>query len=421
MMALSLKYVDNLRQFLISVARWAWGASEPFDIEFLPRTYGQNAVQPRKRWLKLILRFSRSQWHLKVAFHGTIQDDRHPIFGKKLKRRNDLQDLCRCIDFRQIRLLDDTVTEVILSLGLDPNAQSVKLPCIGQPDMDSEYVSVVGQLCVRTLEDPLRIRFPVYDSDSGIPTRELFEIRDKEELNGHSVYKIRLQGDETLYVYKEVERPHYVPPDTEVLQQELRNLEIFRGNTTGIVQLVAAVVSPNPYQTTQPGKESGSKVLRGIILEYHPNGTLQQTLKSLKPETNRRWGQWALQIASALAEMHQHGLAHMDLKPANVVISADSDAVLIDVSGIGGVTRQWLCPEMLGKEDPLTRSIEERQQNDIWALGRILLTMADACRAAGGDEEQLLRRVGQAATRPGPRIPLGDAITALLARPSPVL
>ncbi|KAL2191829.1 kinase-like protein [Thermothelomyces heterothallicus CBS 203.75] len=410
MMALSLKYVDNIRHFLVSAARWAWGSPDPLVIEFLPRTYGENAVQPRKRWLKLILRSSRSQWHLKVSFHGTIQDDQHPIFGKKLKRRNDLQDLCRCIDFRRIQLLDNTVTEVILSL--DPGTQSVRLPCQTQPAADSEYISVISHLWVRTLEDPLRIRFPVFDNDSGIPTKELSEIREKEELNGHSVYKVLLYGDETVYVYKEVERPHYVPPDTEVLQQELQNLELFRGNTVGIVQLVAAVISQNPYQTAQTGKENDSNALRGILLEYHPNGTLEDTLKSPKPETNGRWCQWALQIASALAEMHQRGLAHMDLKPANIVISADFDAVLIDISGIGGVTRQWLSPEMLDKgDDPLSWSIEARKQNDIWALGRIMLAMADAC--CTDDEEQLLRSVGQAAARPLPRIPLSDAITAL--------
>ena len=404
--------LNLIRQFLVSAARWAWGSPEPLVIEFLPRTYDKDGVQPRTRSLKLILRSPRSEWHLKVAFHGTIEADQHPIFSKGLKRRNDLKDLCCCIDFCKIQILDDTVTEVILSL--DPSTQSVRLPYKTQPHADSEYISVIGHLWVRTLEDPLRIRFPVYNSNSGIPPRELSEIREKEELDGHSVYKVLLYGDETLYVYKEVERPHYVPPDTEVLEQELRNLELFRGNTVGIVQLVAAVVSPNPYQTS---KEGDSNVLRGVLLEYYPNCTLENALKS--PQTNGRWCQWALQIASALAEMHQRGLVHMDLKPANVVISADFDAVLIDVSGIGGVTRQWLSPEMLGEKSPLSCSIEARKQNDLWALGRIMLTMADTCCA--DHEEQLLRRIAQAATRPPPRLPLSDAITALSERTSPVL
>jgi hypothetical protein len=68
------------------------------------------------------------------------------------------------------------------------------------------------------------------------------------------VYKVRLHSDETVYVYKEVERPHYVSPDTEVLDLDLQNLELFRGSNINIVQLVAAVISHNPYQTNQPGK-----------------------------------------------------------------------------------------------------------------------------------------------------------------------
>ncbi|GAB1319401.1 hypothetical protein MFIFM68171_09611 [Madurella fahalii] len=204
---MSLKYAD-ICHFLISAARWAWGSPEPLVIEFLPRTYDQNWDRPRKRWIKLILRSSRSTWHVKVSVHGTIADDQHPIFGKRQKRRKDLHDLCRHIDFRRIQLLDDTVTEVILSLDSDP--QSVRLLCKAQPDPDSEYATVINHLWVRTVEDPLRVRFPVFHSDSSIPTRRLSEIREKDELNGHSVYKMLLYGDETRYIYKEVERPEYV-------------------------------------------------------------------------------------------------------------------------------------------------------------------------------------------------------------------
>jgi serine/threonine protein kinase len=70
----------------------------------------------------------------------------------------------------------------------------------------------------------------------------------------------------------------------------------------------------------------------------------------------------------------------MDLKPSNVVLSVEADAVLIDISGIGGVTGQWLSPEMLeSKKNPLSWSIATQRQNDIWAIGQVLLVMADAC------------------------------------------
>jgi hypothetical protein len=52
---------------------------------------------------------------------------------------------------------------------------------------------------------------------------------------------------------------------------------------------------------------------------------------------------------------------------------------------MGVVTCKWLSPGMLGENDPLSLSIEAWRQNDIWAFGRVLLAMADAC-CAGGEK-----------------------------------
>lgn len=69
-----------------------------------------------------------------------------------------------------------------------------------------------------------------------------------------------------------------------MLEQELRNLDMFRG-TTGIVQLVAAVVSQNPYQTTQPGKEYDPVVLRGFLLAHHPKRYTRKRIEFANPES----------------------------------------------------------------------------------------------------------------------------------------
>lgn len=88
---------------------------------------------------------------------------------------------------------------------------------------------------------------------------------------------MRVDNDEKSYVYKEVDRPLYEPRDSKVLEQELRNLELLRG-TKGVVWLVAAVVSKNLYRTAETIKDDTPVVLRGILLEYYPYGTLRDVL-----------------------------------------------------------------------------------------------------------------------------------------------
>jgi serine/threonine protein kinase len=331
-----------------------------------------------------------------------------------MKRRADLENLCLCIEFDFIQLLNDTVTELIVTHHHDATiAERQRLQLKTTLDTESEYASIADHLWLCIREDPFRVRFPVYNSgSSGTITKDLADIEEKQEL-GTGVYKVCVHGEEKSYVYKEVDKPLYEPRDSEVLEQELRNLERLRG-TEGVVQLVAAVVSDNPYRTSNTMKND--TVLRGILLEYHPNGTLhdvlQTALQSPKPKKNFPWHRWAVQITTTLAHLHQVGITHMDLKPENIVLSEDLDTILIDLSGIGGPTRKWLSPEMKILSNPLSQDMESRKQNDIWALGSIISAIADA--TCNEKEVQVLRRVSLHATAEVPlRSSLRDAISIL--------
>jgi serine/threonine protein kinase len=102
----------------------------------------------------------------------------------------------------------------------------------------------------------------------------------------------------------------------------------------------------------------------------------------------------------------------MDLKPENIVLSKDLNAILIDTSGIGGTTRKWLSPEMRHQPNPLAQDIEARKQNDIWAVGQILWEMAQI--TGDKEEHRVLSEVSRlAATEDTPRIPLGDIASIL--------
>jgi hypothetical protein len=104
-------------------------------------------------------------------------------------------------------------------------------------------------------------------------------IRKQKEL-GVGVYEAHVGGEE-LYVYKEIDRSLYQPRDSEGLEQELRNLVRFR-NTKAIVRLVAAVISKNLYQTIEVNRTDSSTVLWEILLGHHPDGTIQDALRSTK-------------------------------------------------------------------------------------------------------------------------------------------
>jgi hypothetical protein len=345
-------------------------------IRFTPKTYKEETeekgTEPKTRGLNLVLHSPDRKWHVKLTFQGKLQSAQSKSFAKVTKRRTDLENLLLCIDFDPTQLLADTVTELLLTLQGDAHSQRLRLKT--SLDTESEYAAIVDHLWLCIREDPFRVRFPVYNGSSMVSTRDLSEIKKIRELS-NGVHLVRV--DSVEYVYKEIDRPLYEPKDSEALESELQNLVKMHGKK-GIVRLVAAVVSDNPYQTAKAVKNDTPVSLQGILLEYHPNGTLQNALQS--PKRNFPWRRWAVQITGTVDELHQNNLPHMDLKPENIVLSKDLDAILIDLSGKGGTTPKWLSPEMrlLPAGKPLSQDIDSRKQNDIWALGGILRALANA-------------------------------------------
>ena len=376
-------------------------------IHFIPRTYKEEiegkGTEPKRRWLNFVLSSLNYKWHIKLIFQGKLQSAQNNTFAKVTKLRKDLENLCLCINFESVQLLDDTVTELLLLYEQDTHCQKLCLKT--SPDIESEY-AIINDLWFHIQEDPYRVRFPKYDSGSScVPIKDLAAIKKIKEF-GMGVHLVHVDSDE--YVYKEIDRPLYIPRDSEVLEQELRNLELIYANE-GFVRLAADVVSDNPYRTTPVTETNHPTSLQGILLEYYPNGILQNALKSPKP--NYPWHRWALQITRALDALHQNGITHMD-QPRNIVLSKNNDAILIDLSGIGGTTRKWLLPEMISLSEPLSQDFKARKQNDIWTLGLILFAMAHAtCNAI---EREVLSKVSiLAATEFLPRISLENAISLL--------
>lgn len=110
----------------------------------------------------------------------------------------------------------------------------------------------------------------------------------------------------------------------------------------GIVQAAGLTVSENPYTTSTRCEQW---IVSGILLEYYSGGSLQHILHNQSMK-DFPWELWAVQIGTALYHFHKAKKTHMDLTPSNVVVDGDGNAILIDVSGIGGITHEWVAPEI---------------------------------------------------------------------------
>jgi serine/threonine-protein kinase len=85
-------------------------------------------------------------------------------------------------------------------------------------------------------------------------------------------------------------------------------------------------------------------------MEYVQGTTIKQELEAGKVYGEREAVEIALQIAQALQHAHRRGLIHRDVKPANIILTADRVAKLADL----GMARETTDEEMARAEKGMT-------------------------------------------------------------------
>jgi eukaryotic-like serine/threonine-protein kinase len=117
------------------------------------------------------------------------------------------------------------------------------------------------------------------------------------------------------------------------------------------------------------------------VLEYVPGRSLKEIVQKEGPLGPIRTSTVLDQIASALSHLHAHGLVHLDVKPQNLLVTADGTVKLIDFGlaqaaggrqeSIGGSTfgtAAYLAPEQACGE-PVDAA------TDVYALGCVVYEM----------------------------------------------
>ncbi|MEK7862294.1 MAG: serine/threonine-protein kinase, partial [Chloroflexota bacterium] len=109
-----------------------------------------------------------------------------------------------------------------------------------------------------------------------------------------------------------------------------------------------------------------------IVFEYVEGTTLAEVL-ARGPVTARQAVAFVRQVASALGALHAHGVLHLDLKPANILVGTDGRARLIDlgIADLIGNTREVVMGTPRYAAPEVRRGIAPGRATDVYGLALI--------------------------------------------------
>lgn len=117
-----------------------------------------------------------------------------------------------------------------------------------------------------------------------------------------------------------------------------------------------------------------------IIMAFYEGTTLDERIHARGNVPTRQALDIAIQIASGLAEAHSHNIVHRDIKPNNVMLTANGVAKIVDF-GLAHVTEATATlthgtvgtASYMSPEQALGQTVDQR--SDIWAFGVVMAEM----------------------------------------------
>jgi len=185
---------------------------------------------------------------------------------------------------------------------------------------------------------------------------------------------------------------------------------------------VAAITNPHVVQIHDVVEEDDQLWL---VMEYVESENLQKRITDSGPMRPEDVVHIGAQLAEGLAAAHAVGVVHRDVKPANILITPEGDAKLVDfgiarsgtedqvtLEGVMSGTPAYFSPE-------LARTGEPDFPSDVWALGATLFAAVEgkAPYDDAGTPVAMLHRVIEEAPREPIRAGILEApISAMMER-----
>ncbi len=145
-----------------------------------------------------------------------------------------------------------------------------------------------------------------------------------------------------------------------------------------------------------------------LLMPYYPNGSLQDRLED-GPVPWRDAVRYVASAAATMADAHQMGVVHLDLKPANILLSTNGEPRIADfgiarlvseqahtTNSNAAFTPTFTAPEtLLGEEATATADVYGLAAT-LWAL----IAGRPPFRATGGEDNTLMAIVGRVVHQP---------------------
>ncbi len=174
-------------------------------------------------------------------------------------------------------------------------------------------------------------------------------------------------------VYRAFDRSLERPVAVKILRPEFAADEEIVARFRAEAQAAARLSHPNIVQIYDTGEENGFHFL---VMEYLPEPDLKTVIREYAPLPAHKAAEVSMQACEALGYAHQHGLIHRDVKPHNILFTADGRAKLADfgiaaAAGEGSTqssllgSAHYLSPEEVHGNAPTP-------QSDLYSLGVVM-------------------------------------------------
>lgn len=161
----------------------------------------------------------------------------------------------------------------------------------------------------------------------------------------------------------------------KVLREQFASDEDFVRRFRREAQSAASLSHPNIVSIYDVGKDGDTEY---IVMEYVEGQNLKELIRNYAPLSSEQSINLAMQIAQAIRHAHEHNIIHRDIKPHNILVTADGRLKVTDFGIARAVSAATMTHtgDIVGSVHYLSpeqaKGVPTNEQSDLYSLGIIL-------------------------------------------------